>query len=397
MEKQTGPLSAPPLPEPSLPDQFDYVDDDIHNELLCAICQNPFVEPVTVAACEHTFCKTCLSAVRSNSCPNCRGSIDELEGPDRTLRKLLRGLTVYCSRKCGWTGERSDLLEHLSKSCKSWACPDHQSGCKVVDSLPALTRHIRVCDFRKIKCSNASDGCVNILIARELKAHLSVCPVVVERKKAEEARETALHVKKIQQEQEAILLSALPPFTDFLELNVSGTIICVVTASLTQFPESLLTQGFAQYAKNPSRAPVRVNRSVRPFTHMLDWIKNGWLSASLNSGEIIDVYAEARFWGVLAHLSAHRTFYGLSLREIDFRGCGLTDVDLESADLNRALLQNAILATSNLSAPSSFLGYQQLNAPSDTSPLRTQPLTDFSYGKTNWPSVSSSPSRALFT
>ena len=38
---------------------FDYVDDDFDENLICAICQEPFYIPISVK-CGHTFCKVAI-------------------------------------------------------------------------------------------------------------------------------------------------------------------------------------------------------------------------------------------------------------------------------------------------------------------------------------------------
>jgi hypothetical protein len=46
---------------------------------VCAICHNPFIDPVTTSSCKHTFCKSCIiqSLTHRRLCPIDRSQIDQ--------------------------------------------------------------------------------------------------------------------------------------------------------------------------------------------------------------------------------------------------------------------------------------------------------------------------------
>ena len=78
---------------------FNYVEDTI-SELVCAVCLDPFVEPLETS-CGHTFCKQCIHDLTTNSCPQCRQIIDldEVVPPNRIITNILGQLKVYCPHK----------------------------------------------------------------------------------------------------------------------------------------------------------------------------------------------------------------------------------------------------------------------------------------------------------
>ena len=87
---------------------FAYVDEDkIISHLVCAVCQQPFIDPHKPACKKHTFCFSCVKTLPA--CPTCRHPINGVEelkpAEDHMLVILLNELVVYCSfreRGCSW-------------------------------------------------------------------------------------------------------------------------------------------------------------------------------------------------------------------------------------------------------------------------------------------------------
>ncbi len=76
-------------------------EDEIDVELKCAICHQPFREPVSSTRCHHTFCKACINTClsRERLCPICRTHSDhEHYQPvqSRALLNQLNRLRVRC-------------------------------------------------------------------------------------------------------------------------------------------------------------------------------------------------------------------------------------------------------------------------------------------------------------
>lgn len=101
---------------------FYYVDEArILPICLCSICDEPFIDPLEVPSCQHTFCAKCINAwARDSGCPVCRAAMPSSTVPipastDKTLLRLLNDLPVYCANKapdggggCAWTGPRGN-------------------------------------------------------------------------------------------------------------------------------------------------------------------------------------------------------------------------------------------------------------------------------------------------
>ncbi|CAF1364565.1 unnamed protein product [Adineta ricciae] len=140
---------------------YEYVNENgIDIELKCAICIQPFLLPVCLTICGHTFCKQCIKTwfIRARTCPTCRQyAISYVKRNNRLVQTspyvaintrivtnqldhlLIRCLlcdetniqrrhwqihqkrcakrTVICPAadlKCSWEGTREALLAHLS-------------------------------------------------------------------------------------------------------------------------------------------------------------------------------------------------------------------------------------------------------------------------------------------
>lgn len=148
-----------PLENYSIAFNLEHLDDipNIRNakykscsdHLCCAICQQPFVQPLTTV-CGHTFCKECIyeflrvqhqrsSRGRNTdgeqdeddtgrllgSCPLDRtpldsSNINELFPTPLIISNLVDELEVYClnhERGCTWTGCRWELDRHVLSNC----------------------------------------------------------------------------------------------------------------------------------------------------------------------------------------------------------------------------------------------------------------------------------------
>ena len=116
--------------------------------LECPICLRVFKDPHLTDCCGHHFCKTCILRVKESDtpCPVCQNPSFNIF-PNLEKKRVV-GLThVYCSnqhRGCKWSGELSQLEQHLS-----------------------------LCDYVMSPCSY---GCGLLLTDHELSSHGLVCP-----------------------------------------------------------------------------------------------------------------------------------------------------------------------------------------------------------------------------
>ncbi|KAL2354431.1 hypothetical protein BJ546DRAFT_59344 [Cryomyces antarcticus] len=131
---------------------LDYVSDCDHN-LLCPICQCPFIDPVPLLGCDHVFCRECVEyawkvrvrlGAPSGSCPTCRRqtSLDAGVKVTKLLNNMLDELVVRC--------------------------PLHTDGCKAEIRRNEVEDHLkRYCDHTKVQCS--STGCSGLVARKDLE------------------------------------------------------------------------------------------------------------------------------------------------------------------------------------------------------------------------------------
>jgi len=100
--------------------QYEYMDESsINSELLCSICNKPFIEAVSTP-CDHTFCSACIKQwieKGCKSCPQCRQqikSVDQCIQVSRPLRNILDRLRIKCLT-CGQTNlQRDNFNDHIN-------------------------------------------------------------------------------------------------------------------------------------------------------------------------------------------------------------------------------------------------------------------------------------------
>ena len=93
------------------------------HELICAICNDVLQDPVQVPACEHVFCRSCLTTWLAKT-PTCPSDNEGLNGAEpqpapRIIRTLLENLTIRCgTRNCSAAVSVGELKKHEG-SCQS--------------------------------------------------------------------------------------------------------------------------------------------------------------------------------------------------------------------------------------------------------------------------------------
>lgn len=96
---------------------FDIVDAEAAKDVRCAICLDPWTDPVELAPCGHVFCRRCASASSSalpfgGVCPTCRAALQpRLVEPNRILRNIADDVVVRC-QQCGWRGAHARRFHH---------------------------------------------------------------------------------------------------------------------------------------------------------------------------------------------------------------------------------------------------------------------------------------------
>ena len=87
----------------------------ISKHLVCSICMDVFTDPVMPPACQHTFCRKCLTSLVENyrtanaPCPFCRKNFKLSTVKTNLLASaMISELEIYCSNRnknCPWKGE----------------------------------------------------------------------------------------------------------------------------------------------------------------------------------------------------------------------------------------------------------------------------------------------------
>ena len=102
--------------------------------LMCAICHCPFVDPVALV-CDHVFCRDCVNEALLHqsrdlrNCPTCRRKTDDckIAGVPKLVVRILDELLVKC--------------------------PLHEKGCEEILSRGTVQSHVeRYCDYQEINC-----------------------------------------------------------------------------------------------------------------------------------------------------------------------------------------------------------------------------------------------------
>ncbi|EFC45125.1 predicted protein [Naegleria gruberi] len=97
-------------------EQYDYLEDQNVDELICSICLFPFVDPISHSTCGNTFCSTCVEKVVN--CPMC--GEDEFKkncSPSaKVVINMLDKLKVRCGM-CKTIVPRGELKDHQDKYC----------------------------------------------------------------------------------------------------------------------------------------------------------------------------------------------------------------------------------------------------------------------------------------
>jgi hypothetical protein len=132
-------------------------EDAIDDELKCAICQQPFREPVSSTRCHHTFCRECIIAGinREKRCPLCRIYSDHAYyQPVRShpLLNQLNRLLVRCNA-CQQINIQSGNFQDHARNCPNWIIPCTAADIRCAWQGPRnqLANHVIICPFQCIR------------------------------------------------------------------------------------------------------------------------------------------------------------------------------------------------------------------------------------------------------
>lgn len=208
-DRRSGPLLPPHPSSLDIPKRYGgncifdlysltYVTETDPN-LLCPICHDPLVDPVTTP-CDHTFCYRCLrssidSSPSGSACPIDRAPLvwPNCFSAARLIRTQLNSLMVKCphhARGCKKEVRREHVEQHATTECrfKDFACPSSNCDKKLRkkptdDTCPH--RQTRCCychenievadrEFHLLSCSMSKtrcESCWQLVYRNQVSAH----------------------------------------------------------------------------------------------------------------------------------------------------------------------------------------------------------------------------------
>ncbi|KAG2236319.1 hypothetical protein INT48_001383 [Thamnidium elegans] len=152
--------------------------DTTNDNLICCICQAPYIEPV-ITHCGHTFCTFCIyQAIEASPvCPIDRAniSIDDIQPAAKIISNMVNELSVYCPRHeqgCAHICQRQYIESHLKYHCQYTMAPCKLDECKELLLKKDLGTHVKTCKYRIVECNM----CKKKMCSYELEDHYSLCP-----------------------------------------------------------------------------------------------------------------------------------------------------------------------------------------------------------------------------
>ncbi|KAG1206028.1 hypothetical protein G6F35_011334 [Rhizopus arrhizus] len=150
--------------------------DKVNDNLLCCICQTPFIDPVTTH-CGHTFCSHCIqqSLETSCQCPIDRTviRIEEIKPAVKIISNIVNELLVHCPEEgCDFVGQRQFIESHIKHDCQYTVTCCELEECKELLLKKDLDSHAENCQFRTLECQM----CKKKLKKFELQKHYDHCP-----------------------------------------------------------------------------------------------------------------------------------------------------------------------------------------------------------------------------
>ncbi|KAI7885810.1 hypothetical protein K492DRAFT_228836 [Lichtheimia hyalospora FSU 10163] len=155
--------------------------ETINANLICCICQAPFIDPV-VLVCGHTFCSTCIyqACDASPVCPIDRSpvSTDDIQPAVKIISNMVNELLVECPRSeegCTHVGQRQYVENHVKSDCQYTFTSCDLEECKALVLKKDLTTHVSTCKYRPAECKM----CKRKMRAIELEDHHRLCPAEI--------------------------------------------------------------------------------------------------------------------------------------------------------------------------------------------------------------------------
>ena len=137
---------------------YEYVDEmSIPEDICCPLCTGPFEEPVCANQCGHTFCCQCITKAFDNlsQCPTCREPLELTDFHPVKIRPFLNQLNqllVKC-KICSTTNiQRGNFKDHTTKCMVAYvSCPAADIKCGWTGKRGQLQEHIEICPLIRLQ------------------------------------------------------------------------------------------------------------------------------------------------------------------------------------------------------------------------------------------------------
>lgn len=139
--------------------EFEYTDEEsIEDDLICSICQEPYIDPVKITECCHVFCRSGIYQVLKNqsACPLCRFEPICYSGlilVEPSIVQRLDQLFVKCSRCNQSNIRRQQFNEHMKSVCPKAhiLCTASDLQCSWSGLRDELDLHLITCRYHSIR------------------------------------------------------------------------------------------------------------------------------------------------------------------------------------------------------------------------------------------------------
>ena len=144
--------------------------DDYECPVCLNICNNPYGPE-----CGHLVCKNCYQKLNQPICPKCRRNLTfEQKTAENTF---INTLTIFCPNKekgCEELPSIGQLPEHYN-SCHFTPRLCRNDGCVFKGTFNEVDNHQSQCLYKLVECPNASQGCQEQCLQKDVNAHIDTC------------------------------------------------------------------------------------------------------------------------------------------------------------------------------------------------------------------------------
>ncbi|XP_019619276.1 PREDICTED: TNF receptor-associated factor 2-like [Branchiostoma belcheri] len=149
---------------------------------LCTSCGLLLREPKQTP-CGHRYCQSCVEELTRSWGGKCKarscGEVVQTQDvyPDKAIEREILILAIFCSNVddgCKWEGVVRHLMEHLAEcDYEKITCINAGQGCVATICRKNLANHLQSdCDYRPVTCQ----WCEETTPHKDMKAHKRTCP-----------------------------------------------------------------------------------------------------------------------------------------------------------------------------------------------------------------------------